>query len=131
MILIWKIKVVNFHENLYIIPAATDIRPRVKRQTEETSTNGPGAEGEAEGEAPKKEGGVSLGKILGLVFLVCCILYCVGISWKVSFSHWTALLSHGICHENQSLCFSKKHFIAPRWTDSVHWKFMLWEALIF
>jgi len=63
--------------------AASDIRPRVKRQTEETSTNGPGAEGEAEGEAPKKEGGVSLGKILGLVFLVCCILYCVGISWKV------------------------------------------------
>lgn len=34
--------------------AASDIRPRVKRQTEETSTNGPGAEGEAEGEAPKK-----------------------------------------------------------------------------
>ena len=37
----------------------------------------------SEPEAEKKKGGVSLGKILGLIFLACCIIYCIGISWKV------------------------------------------------
>jgi hypothetical protein len=27
--------------------------------------------------------GVSLGEILGLLFLVCCILYCIGIAYKI------------------------------------------------
>jgi len=40
-------------------------------------------EGSGEPEVAKKGGGVSLGKILGLVFLACCIIYCIGISWKV------------------------------------------------
>ncbi len=58
---------------------------RVKRQTEEPHD----ASGEAEGESGSGEppaasgGGVSLGKILGIVFLACCIIYCIGISWKV------------------------------------------------
>jgi len=65
---------------------------RPKRQAEYDDTD-PGAkepdgsgEGQAEAEAEdkgKKGGGVSLGKILGLAFLACCIIYCIGISWKV------------------------------------------------
>ena len=71
---------------LLIIPVASDLR-RVKRQSEESASKGPAAsaegEAESEAEAPPKSEGVSLGKILGLVFLACCILYCIGISWKV------------------------------------------------
>ncbi len=68
------------------------VRARVKRQS--SNSNDPGganseaeSEGEAEGsgepETGKKEGGVSLGKILGIMFLICCIIYCIGIGWKV------------------------------------------------
>ena len=71
---------------LLIIPVASDLR-RVKRQSEESASKSPAAsaegEAESEAEAPPKSEGVSLGKILGLVFLACCILYCIGISWKV------------------------------------------------
>ena len=71
---------------LLIFPVASDLR-RVKRQSEESASKGPAAsaegEAESEAEAPPKSEGVSLGKILGLVFLACCILYCIGISWKV------------------------------------------------
>ena len=66
---------------------------RPKRQAEYDDTDpakepdgsgeGQKAEGEAEAEGEKKGGGVSLGKILGLAFLACCIIYCIGISWKV------------------------------------------------
>lgn len=35
-------------------------------------------DGEEEGEE-----GIGLGTILGLGFLVCCILYCIGISYKI------------------------------------------------
>ncbi|TRY62834.1 hypothetical protein TCAL_14366 [Tigriopus californicus] len=42
----------------------------------------------SESEDDAKEGGsggpgVSLGEILGLLFLVCCILYCIGIGYKI------------------------------------------------
>jgi len=68
--------------------AASDLsRPRLKRQNNEDSASPDGpAEGEAEGEGeaePSGSKGPSLGMILGLVFLVCVILYCIGISWKV------------------------------------------------
>jgi len=64
---------------------------RFKRQATTASTeplDGLSGEAEHEGsgepEVPEaKGGGVSLGKILGLVFLACCIIYCIGISWKV------------------------------------------------
>ena len=60
---------------------------RVKRQAEYDDL-GSGLEpeagsGEPEGEAEPAGGGVSLGKILGIAFLACCIIYCIGISWKV------------------------------------------------
>ena len=60
---------------------------RLKRQSENNLPPGD-PEGEAESgsgepEEEGKKGGVSLGKILGLVFLTCCIIYCIGISWKV------------------------------------------------
>jgi len=68
--------------------AASDLsRHRLKRQNNEDSASPGGpAEGEAEGEGeaePSGSKGPSLGMILGLVFLVCVILYCIGISWKV------------------------------------------------
>lgn len=61
---------------------------REKRQNsppQESSSSEPeSGSGYAEGEAaPPSGGGVSLGKILGIAFLACCIIYCVGISWKV------------------------------------------------
>lgn len=55
---------------------------RFKRQSEGEGSGHAESEGEGEPEVDKK-GGVSLGKILGLVFLACCIIYCIGISWKV------------------------------------------------
>ena len=60
---------------------------RVKRQAE-YDDSGSGLEpeegsGEPEGDAEPAGGGVSLGKILGIAFLACCIIYCIGISWKV------------------------------------------------
>lgn len=72
---------------------AKALSSRPKRQAEYDDTD-PGAHepdgsGEGQGEAEaeeasgKKGGGVSLGKILGLAFLACCIIYCIGISWKV------------------------------------------------
>jgi len=61
---------------------------REKRQNsppEESSSSEPeSGSGHAEGEAASAPGGgVSLGKILGIAFLACCIIYCIGISWKV------------------------------------------------
>ena len=54
---------------------------------QENEQGEPEAEQKAEPEAPAAAGeeksSVSLGKILGLAFLACCILYCIGISWKV------------------------------------------------
>lgn len=41
---------------------------------------------EPEGEGDDKGGkgeGVSLGQILGLVFIICCIFYCIGIGYKI------------------------------------------------
>ena len=67
-----------------------DQRPstRLKRQNSDQDglpPSGPETEesGSGEPEEAGKKGGVSLGKILGLVFLTCCIIYCIGISWKV------------------------------------------------
>ena len=67
--------------------AASGLQQRVKRQAEYDDL-GSGLEpeagsGEPEGEAEPAGGGVSLGKILGIAFLACCIIYCIGISWKV------------------------------------------------
>jgi len=70
------------------------LRPsRFKRQTSPEKEeiggglddlNGLEAEsGSGEPEVEAKGSDVSLGKILGLVFLACCIIYCIGISWKV------------------------------------------------
>jgi len=59
---------------------------RLKRQAKaspEEEGSGEAEHGSGEPEAESKGGGVSLGKILGLVFLACCIIYCIGISWKV------------------------------------------------
>lgn len=59
---------------------------RVKRQAEpepEGEHSAPGGNSSAEGNTKSKGGGVSLGKILGLLFLACCIIYCVGIGYKV------------------------------------------------
>ena len=71
--------------------ANSSLRPsRVKRQETKEEMggldDGLAAEAEAgsgEPEVEAKDSGVSLGKILGLVFLACCIIYCIGISWKV------------------------------------------------
>ena len=61
------------------------LKVRVERQAEEDGVDGqlqgeeePEAEGKGKGKQP-----VSLGQILGILFLVCCILYCIGISYKV------------------------------------------------
>lgn len=61
---------------------AKDLNHRLKRQSE-ADPEAENGSGSGEGEPEAKKGGVSLGKILGLVFLACCIIYCVGISWKV------------------------------------------------
>jgi len=54
----------------------------IAQETEQEGET-PKPESEQAEPEPKKGGGVSLGKILGLIFLACCILYCIGISWKV------------------------------------------------
>jgi len=40
-------------------------------------------EGEAESEPEPTKSPIGLSEILGLLFLVCCILYCIGISYKI------------------------------------------------
>ena len=62
-------------------------------QTEERSSESPSAAAEEEaaaagngssgGKGDSEEEVVSLGEILGLLFIVCCILYCIGISYKI------------------------------------------------
>ena len=57
---------------------------RVKRADEvtgepESSSGSP----EMTSEAPSKATPISLGEILGLLFLVCCIIYCIGIGYKI------------------------------------------------
>ena len=74
-----------------IVKAKALSRPKRQAEYDDTdpakepdgSGEGQAAEGEAAAEGEKKGGGVSLGKILGLAFLACCIIYCIGISWKV------------------------------------------------
>jgi hypothetical protein len=66
---------------------------RLKRQTNEddlpvanlanSEPESGSGETESEPEEKGKKGGVSLGKILGSLFLACCILYCFGIAWKI------------------------------------------------
>ncbi len=36
-----------------------------------------------EEEESRGDAGVSLGEILGILFLVCCIFYCIGIGYKI------------------------------------------------
>lgn len=66
--------------------AAAEGEVRVKREDEATglapeSSSSPAAE--VTTEAPSKEAAISLGEILGLLFLVCCIIYCIGIGYKI------------------------------------------------
>lgn len=73
---------------LIVVSSCAQVPTRLKRQSEPESGSGHAEQATSQGEGEpesgsKKEGGVSLGKILGLVFLACCIIYCIGISWKV------------------------------------------------
>ena len=52
-------------------------------ELDETSAEEEGSGEPAEPKKEKKESSVSLGKILGILFLVCVILYLIGIAWKI------------------------------------------------
>ena len=46
-------------------------------------SNGEEGDGEGEAEPEEKSEPISLGQILGIVFVACCILYCIGIGIKI------------------------------------------------
>lgn len=69
----------------------SEVSGLVKRQasngdesgTMSSSTEIPQSESEDDAKGGSGGPGVSLGEILGLLFLVCCILYCIGIGYKI------------------------------------------------
>ena len=65
------------------VTAAAESEVRVKREDEASPESSSTAAAEATTEAPSKEAAISLGEILGLLFLVCCIIYCIGIGYKI------------------------------------------------
>jgi len=77
---------INNHQNSVFARAK-----RAPNQAEEKEGSGEhrseganGEEGKAEAEAdPAEKSDISLGKILGIVFVACCILYCIGIGIKI------------------------------------------------
>lgn len=70
-----------------VILTLASATPREKRQVDETPNPDPANHWNdthpMDSEGGSSGGGLGLGEILGLLFLVCCILYCIGIGYKI------------------------------------------------
>jgi hypothetical protein len=75
-----------------LVSVASASAVKLKRESEELGNHtlggdeGDAADGSGGGSFPVGFGGggaVSLGEILGLLFLICCVLYCIGIAYKI------------------------------------------------
>lgn len=57
--------------------------PVFSQEAEKSGDDSASEEGEGSGEESGDGGGPGLGEILGLMFVVCCVLYCIGIGYKI------------------------------------------------